>query len=124
MEFLVIANDHTDDAALARRMVVRERHLAAARSTIESGNMLIGGAILDEEGRMVGSMTVVSFPSRAAFDRWLKTVPYNKNGVWERVEVYPFHVAVTAWADPGKKEQSEVGGATEELAPERGDNRE
>ena len=103
MEFLVIAHDHTDDAALTRRMVVRERHSAASRRDIESGNMLIGGPILDGEGRMVGSMTVVSFPSRSAFDHWLKNVPYNKNGVWERVEVYPYHVAVTACADPGKR---------------------
>ena len=101
MRFLVIAHDHTDDEALVRRMVVRERHLAAARRTIESGNMLIGGAILDEAGRMVGSMTVVSFPDRAAFDEWLRNVPYMKNGIWERVEVYPYHVAVAAWPDPG-----------------------
>lgn len=120
MEFLVVAHDHTDDAALARRMVVRARHLAAARHSIGSGNMLIGGAILDEEGRMVGSMTVVSFPDRAAFDHWLENVPYNKNGVWERVEVYPYHVAVAARADPGDREYH---GATEKVAPERGDNR-
>ncbi|MCA1716723.1 MAG: YciI family protein [Actinobacteria bacterium] len=94
MQFLVIAHDHTDDEALVRRLVVRERHLAAARRTIESGNMLIGGAILDDEGRMVGSMTVVSFPDRATFDEWLRNVPYMKNNVWERVEVYPYHVAV------------------------------
>ena len=96
MQFLVLAHDHADDGALARRMVVRERHLAAARRTIKSGNMLIGGAILDEEGRMVGSMTVVSFADRAAFDEWLRNVPYMKNGIWEKVEVYPYHVAVMA----------------------------
>lgn len=123
MEFLVIAHDHIDDAALARRMVVRERHLASARRSIESGNMLIGGAILDEEGRMVGSMTVVSFPDRAAFERWLRTVPYNKNGVWEKVEVYPYHVAVAAWTDPGDREQSEYHGVREISSTERGDNR-
>ena len=105
MEFLVIAHDRTDDEALARRMVVRERHLAAARRTIESGNMLIGGAILDEEGRMVGSMTVVSFPDRTAFDHWLENVPYNKNGVWEKVEVYPYHVAVMTDSGNGVEER-------------------
>ena len=99
MQFLVIAHDHTDNEALVRRLVVRERHLAAARRTVESGNMLIGGAILDEDGRMVGSMSVVSFPDRAALDEWLKGMPYVKNGVWEKVEVYPYHVAVSAGLD-------------------------
>jgi uncharacterized protein YciI len=94
MEFLVIAHDDTDGEGLTRRMAIRERHLAAVRRTIESGNMLIGGAILDDEGHMVGSMTVVSFPDRAAFDEWLRNVPYNRNGVWESVEVHPYHVAV------------------------------
>jgi uncharacterized protein len=101
MKFLVIAHDHTDDEVLVRRMVVRERHLAAARRAIESGNMLIGGAILDEKGRMAGSMTVVSFPNRAAFDEWLRNVPYMKNNVWGRVEVYPYHVAVAACPELG-----------------------
>jgi uncharacterized protein YciI len=99
MQFLVIARDHTDDEALVRRLVVRERHLAAARRTVESGNMLIGGAILDDERRMVGFMTVVSFPDQAAFDEWLQNVPYMKNDVWEKIEVYPYHAAVTAGPD-------------------------
>jgi uncharacterized protein len=107
MQFLVIAHDHTDDEALVRRLVVRERHLAAARRTVESGNMLIGGAILDEEGRMVGSMTVVSFPDRDAFDDWLQGVPYMKNEIWERVEVYPYHVAVAAWPGRGAEERAD-----------------
>ena len=69
MEFLVIAHDRTDDEALAQRMVVRERRLAAARRTIRSGNALFEGATRGEEGRMVGPMTVVSFPARAAIRR-------------------------------------------------------
>lgn len=42
MEFLVIAHDRTDDEALARRMVVRQWRLAAARRAIRSGNVLFG----------------------------------------------------------------------------------
>lgn len=70
MEFLVIAHDRTDDEALARRMVVRERRLAAARRTIRSGNVLFGGTTLGEEGHMVGSTAVLSFPDRIAFHKW------------------------------------------------------
>ncbi len=94
MQFLVIAYDHLDDQALARRLAVREEHLEAARRTLEAGTMLIGGAILDAGGRMIGSMTVVSFPDRDLFDTWLTGVPYMHHGVWDRVEVHPYHTAV------------------------------
>ncbi len=120
--FLVVAHDHTDDEALVRRLVVRERHLAAARRAVESGNMLIGGAILDEEGRMVGSMSVVSFPDRAVFDEWLQGMPYMKNNIWERVEVYPYHVSVAAWPDgEGPADHHELAPNSEPL-PTREEN--
>ena len=106
MNFLIIARERTDNEALVRRLVVRERHLAAARHSVESGNMLIGGAILDDEGRTVGSMSVVSFPDRDAFDEWLQNVPYMKNNIWKEVEVYPYHVAITSW--PGLEDDEGV----------------
>jgi uncharacterized protein YciI len=96
MQFLVIAYDKNDDQALQRRMAVREQHLEAARRSIEAGTMLIGGAILNDAGEMVGSMTVVSFPDRAGLDAWLHSVPYMRHGIWDRVEVKPYHVAVLA----------------------------
>ena len=94
MEFLVIAFDKVGDQALARRLAVREEHLRAARQTVEAGKMLIGGAITDDAGRMVGSMTVVSFPDRSGFDNWLQGVPYMREGIWDRVEVHPYQTAV------------------------------
>jgi uncharacterized protein YciI len=99
MEFLVIAHDKTDADALARRMAIRDEHLEAARETIRSGAMLIGGAILDDAGRMVGSMTVLSMPDRAALDAWFRQVPYVRHGIWDRVEIHPFHVAVMQGRD-------------------------
>lgn len=96
MQYLVIAHDSTEPDAEARRLAVRPDHLAAAHQTIASGNMLIGGAILDESQRMVGSMTVVDFPTQQAFDDWLRNVPYMKAGIWKQVEVRPFHLAVIA----------------------------
>lgn len=107
--FLVVAHDRTDDEALVRRLVVRERHLAAARRMVASGNMLIAGALLDDEGRMTGSMAVVSFPDKAAFEEWLENVTYNKNDVWEKVEVYPYHVAVMAERSPRSAADDEDG---------------
>jgi hypothetical protein len=69
MEFLVISHDRTDDEALARRMAVRERCRAAARRTERCGNVLSVGATLGEEGHMVGSTAVLSFPGRIAFHK-------------------------------------------------------
>jgi uncharacterized protein YciI len=98
MEFLVLAYDGTDEGALARRMAAREAHLAGVRPMGEDGRMLIGGAILDDAGRMIGSMTVVNLPDRAAVDAWLADDPYVKGGVWQRIEVVPFRTGVRAGA--------------------------
>lgn len=96
MQFLVIAYDKNDDQAFQRRLAVREQHLEAARRSVEAGTMLIGGAILNDAGEMVGSMTVVSFPERAGLDAWLHDVPYMRHNVWDRVEVMPYQTAVLA----------------------------
>ncbi|MBH1933532.1 hypothetical protein I5Q34_04375 [Streptomyces sp. AV19] len=56
---------------------------------IADGHALFGTAILDDEGRMVGSMLVMDFPSRAEFDAWLETEPYVTDGVRAAIEVRP-----------------------------------
>lgn len=94
MEFLVLAYDKTDAGALDRRKAAREAHLAGVKPMVADGRMRIGGAILDEAGRMIGSMTVVNFPDRAAVDAWLASDPYVTGGVWDRIEVRPFRVAL------------------------------
>lgn len=94
MEFLVLAYDKSDAGALDRRMAAREAHLAGVKPMVADGRMRIGGAILDEAGRMIGSMTVVNFPDRAAVDAWLASDPYVTGGVWDRIEVRPFRIAV------------------------------
>lgn len=94
MQFLVLAYDGSDDGALDRRMAARAAHLAGVAAMVADGRMRIGGAILDDAGRMIGSMTVVDFPDRAALDAWLAADPYVTGGVWERIEVRPFRVAV------------------------------
>lgn len=98
MQYLVIAYDSTEPGAQERRLAVRQEHLAAAAKTVAAGQMLIGGAILDDAQQMIGSMTVVSFETRQAFDHWLQNVPYMKAGIWKQVEVHPYLVAVSASA--------------------------
>jgi uncharacterized protein YciI len=93
MQFLIIAHDGIDEGALERRMAAREAHLVGARAMKANGSMIVGGAILDEQGRMVGSSCIVEFPDRAAVDAWLASDPYVTENVWQKIEVRPFRCA-------------------------------
>lgn len=93
MQFLVIAYDGTDEAALDRRMAVREAHIEGARAMKAEGSMIVGGAILDDQGRMIGSSCIVEMPDRAAVDAWLARDPYVTGNVWQKIEVRPFRCA-------------------------------
>lgn len=90
MQFLIIANDFRDPDALARRLQQRPAHIEGVRRMKAEGTFLDGGAILDEEGRMVGSMVLVEFPSRAEVDAWLVADPYVTGQVWEHITIRPF----------------------------------
>ncbi|MFE6685113.1 YciI family protein [Streptomyces sp. NPDC057743] len=102
MQFLLIAHDATDEQAAERRLAARERHLAQGPSLIANGQALFGTAILDDEGRMVGSMMVMDFPSRAQFDAWLATEPYVTDGVWADIQVRPCQAGPLFMAALGK----------------------
>ena len=97
MQFLVIARDGRDEGALERRQRTRPAHLAGIGPLVESGNVLVGVAILSGTGDMVGSMLLVEFPGREDVDAWLARDPYVTDGVWQEVEVRPFRTAVGAW---------------------------
>lgn len=94
MIFLVLAHDGRDAEALERRLAVREAHLKGLAPAVESGRLQVGGALLDDEGRMIGSMLVVEAESRQDLDDFLKADIYSRHGVWRRFEVYPFKRAV------------------------------
>jgi uncharacterized protein YciI len=93
MQFLLTAFDGTDPGALERRMKVRPDHLEKVAILKKKGNFLLGGAILDDEGKMTGSMIIYEFPDRAALDESLKDEPYITGGVWEKIEIRPFRLA-------------------------------
>jgi uncharacterized protein YciI len=93
MQFLLIAYDGSDSGALERRMSVREKHLARIRVMKKSGEFLQGGAILDDNGKMIGSMIIYDFPDRKSLDKNLENEPYLTEGVWERTEIRPFRLA-------------------------------
>jgi len=93
MQFILTGYDATDKDALSRRMDVREEHLANVKRLKKTGNFIWGGAILSDEGAMIGSVIVYDYNSRAELDKMLKTEPYILGGVWEKVRVKNFKLA-------------------------------
>jgi hypothetical protein len=94
VQFLVVGRDGTDPDAPARRQAAREAHIAGARTMKAAGTLIVGAALLDDDGAMVGSMMLVDFPSRAALDAWLRRDPYVTGDVWQSIEITPSRVTV------------------------------
>ena len=96
MHFLITAYDGTDSEAPARRASARPGHLEYVKDFKKEGKILYGGAILDDNGNMIGSMVVADFPSREALEsEWLNDEPYVTQNVWQKIEIQPFRVAET-----------------------------
>jgi len=93
MQFVLIAYDGTDPDAPARRMKVREKHLEGAKKLKESGKLIWGGAILDEQQRMTGSVVVYEYESREMLDEMLREEPYITGNVWQIIDILPFKLA-------------------------------
>ena len=94
MQFMIVAYDGTDQGALNRRLAVRDSHIAGAIELKNEGNLIAGGAILDDTGRMIGSTTYVEFESRAELDAWLERDPYVTGDVWRDITITPIRLAV------------------------------
>jgi hypothetical protein len=94
MQFLLVAFDGTDPGALERRMNVRPEHLEKIATLKKRGEFLLGGAILDDDEKMIGSMIIYEFPDRAALDKSLENEPYIVNGVWRKIEIRPYRLAI------------------------------
>lgn len=86
MQFMVLAYDGTDSLANDRRLKARTDHIALGDKLVESGNMLFGVALL-ENNQMIGSMVIVDFPTREDVDKWLSVEPYVTEKVWQKIEV-------------------------------------
>lgn len=93
MRYLILAYDGTDAEAPARRQAVRPQHLENAARLQAEGHLLIGGALLNDDGGMIGTAAVADFDSREELDEWLRTDPYAVGDVWRDVTVLPYRVA-------------------------------
>ena len=90
MTFIITAHD--GENMLPRRMEVRPRHLENI-SKIKD-RVVCAGGLLDDEGKMKGSVLVMDFDSREDLDEYLKNEPYVTEHVWEMVEVERMNVVL------------------------------
>lgn len=91
MQYVIHAYDHVN--ALDRRMAVRPAHLECVRALKAKGHFLVGGALLDPSGAMIGSMLLLDFDTQEQLDDYLKSDPYIVEGVWDTIDVKPFRKA-------------------------------
>ncbi|MCK5283949.1 MAG: hypothetical protein KAJ86_00020 [Alphaproteobacteria bacterium] len=85
--FVIIARDGIDEGALDRRNAVRDAHMEKVNAGIDTGQNIMGAAMLDDNGNMCGSIMTVKFEDRAALDEYLKAEPYVIGNVWQDIEV-------------------------------------
>jgi uncharacterized protein YciI len=91
MHFVIHCLDRA--GALPTRLDHYERHKAYLASA--PMDIVISGPLLDDDGdTMIGSLFVVDAADRAAVDSFHCDDPFFREGVWERVEIHPFHKRV------------------------------
>lgn len=94
MHYVIHAYDPTDAGALDRRMAVRPAHLDYVRQLKANGRFVLGGALLDPDGRMIGSMLLLNMGTEDELAEYLRTDPYIVEGIWDKIDVKPFRQAV------------------------------
>ena len=90
MQYLIKAYDGNN--AQKKRLAVRPKHLENIAKVME--HVICAGGLLDENGRMVGSVLVMDFDDRAQLDAYLHSEPYLIEKVWETVEIEPMNVVI------------------------------
>lgn len=90
MQFMIKAYD--GEGMLERRMEVRSRHLEGIERIRE--HVICAGGLLDEEGRMKGSVLIMEYENRQQLDEYLAGEPYVQEHVWERIEVERMNVVI------------------------------
>ena len=93
MQWLIVARDGTDAQAQGRRKAARAAHLENAAKLQAKGHLLVGGALVDDDGRMIGSACVAQFETREELDAWLRSDPYVVGNVWQDIQIMPYRVA-------------------------------
>lgn len=89
MHYHLIAHDFPGAEAAQRRAELRTQHMQNLRRLRADGRLVEGGAIVDEEGRMCGSILLFEFEKEEELKEYLDGEVFNQ-GVWSEVAVTPF----------------------------------
>jgi hypothetical protein len=98
MQFIITAHD--GENMQEKRMAVRPRHLENMSKV--KGKVICAGGLLDDEGKMKGSVLVMDFETRELLDEYLISEPYLTEHVWEKVEVEIMNVVILNGEKVGK----------------------
>lgn len=90
MQYIIKAYD--GENMLERRMEVRPRHLENMSKV--NGKVLCAGGLLDDEGKMKGSVMILEFEDAKYLDDYLTSEPYIKEKVWEKIDVELINVVL------------------------------
>ena len=90
MQFMIKVLD--GENILAKRMEVRPRHLDGIEKL--RSHIICAGGLLDNEGKMKGSVLILDFPSRDDLDSYLASEPYVVEQVWEKIEIETMNVVI------------------------------
>ena len=68
---------------------VRQDNRPAHRAHVaDSGAVLQGGPLLDDDGAMIGSLLILDVPDRAAAEAWAEADPYARAGLFQSVTLH------------------------------------
>ncbi len=98
MWYAIISEDH--EGSLDQRLAARPDHVARLKALCDEGRLLIAGPhpAVDSPDPGVagftGSLVVVDFDSLEDATAWADADPYVEQGVYKKVTVKPFNLAL------------------------------
>ena len=90
MQFIIRAYD--GEGMLYKRMEVRPRHLEGIDKIRD--HVICAGGLLDDEGKMKGSVLIMEYDTREQLDEYLANEPYVQEHVWVKIEVEQMNVVI------------------------------
>lgn len=86
MLFAVIRHDHPNSLDL--RMAARPKHLEYLKTVLDK--IMYGGALLDDEGKQIGSMLIIDVADKAAADAFADADPFVEANLFASTSVRQF----------------------------------
>ena len=90
MQYIIKAYD--GEGMLDKRMEISPRHLEGIERIKE--HVICAGGLLDDEGKMKGSVLIMEYENREQLDEYLANEPYVQENVWQKIEVERMNVVL------------------------------